>query len=163
MSNQYWRQVSSDLNSTLWNTLNPSTCPCRGRGWMLSDYDTWHACSTHNRGQPHPEACDDVVLDEWGEPAFNPPPFDYDKAWQQNMQAAFEGFLAVSQAEPEPFWAEVRRALTHPPTLQAIVDEAEKEAVSAQARRLDEEAKARGFSCRLEAEYHDRSQSFRYD
>ena len=28
---------------------------CRGRGWWLSDYDTWETCPLHYTGQPDPE------------------------------------------------------------------------------------------------------------
>lgn len=34
---------------------DPEKCSCGGGGWVLSDYDTWHVCHTHNTGQPHPE------------------------------------------------------------------------------------------------------------
>lgn len=27
-----------------WCEYDANECPCRGRGWMLSDLDTWHAC-----------------------------------------------------------------------------------------------------------------------
>ena len=32
----------------------PEFCSCRGYGWILSDYDTWHECRFHT-GMPHPE------------------------------------------------------------------------------------------------------------
>lgn len=35
--------------------LNPEHCACRGSGWTLSNYDSWHPCPAHHRGQPHPE------------------------------------------------------------------------------------------------------------
>ena len=35
---------------------NPERCPCKGGGWMLSDYDTFHSCWLHNTGQAHPES-----------------------------------------------------------------------------------------------------------
>lgn len=28
-------------------------------GWLLSDFDTWHKCSLHYKGQPHPDEIDD--------------------------------------------------------------------------------------------------------
>lgn len=30
-------------------------CPCRGGGWVLTNYDTYERCPTHFTGQPHPE------------------------------------------------------------------------------------------------------------
>lgn len=34
---------------------SPTECPCQGTGWLLSEYDSWHKCPSHNVGQPHPE------------------------------------------------------------------------------------------------------------
>lgn len=31
-------------------------CACRGYGWILSDWDTWHRCPIHYRGQEDPYA-----------------------------------------------------------------------------------------------------------
>lgn len=36
---------------------------CRS-GWLLSDFDTWHHCPYHFRGQPHPE-CEQEEIDAW--------------------------------------------------------------------------------------------------
>jgi len=37
-------------------TLNPSTCPCHGKGRFLSDRDAWVVCPTHKvPSQGHPE------------------------------------------------------------------------------------------------------------
>ena len=41
--------------TSLWADEDPSRCGCRGRGWMLSDVDTWHQCPAHGRGVMHPE------------------------------------------------------------------------------------------------------------
>jgi hypothetical protein len=30
-------------------------CGCRGRGWWLSEVDTWHKCPYHEPNAPHPE------------------------------------------------------------------------------------------------------------
>jgi hypothetical protein len=38
-----------------WANVNPSLCGCRGRGWFLSDLDTYHECPIHYIGQAHPE------------------------------------------------------------------------------------------------------------
>ena len=42
-------EVMRDLESGNWATVNPYTCPCHGRGWMLSDFDTWHRCPIHGK------------------------------------------------------------------------------------------------------------------
>lgn len=34
---------------------DPTRCGCGGRGWALSQVDTWHHCPTHYNGQRHPE------------------------------------------------------------------------------------------------------------
>jgi hypothetical protein len=44
-----------------WKAEEASECGCRGRGYFLSDVDTWHYCSLHGSGKPHPED------DEWKE------------------------------------------------------------------------------------------------
>lgn len=36
-------------------TEDPATCPCKGSGWMLHDYDVWVKCLVHHTDQPHPE------------------------------------------------------------------------------------------------------------
>jgi len=38
-----------------WMGYNPNKCGCRGRGWFLSDVDTFHPCVYHNLGAPNPE------------------------------------------------------------------------------------------------------------
>lgn len=32
-----------------------SECWCRGSGWVLSNWDSFHRCPYHYDGQPHPE------------------------------------------------------------------------------------------------------------
>jgi hypothetical protein len=34
---------------------DPKECACYGRGWIGSDFDTWHQCPIHYEGQRHPE------------------------------------------------------------------------------------------------------------
>jgi len=42
----------------LWATSDPEECRCYGRGWALSEVDTWHRCPVHFEGQLHPEESD---------------------------------------------------------------------------------------------------------
>jgi hypothetical protein len=63
---EYMHQVWYDLNNGQWAEINPASCPCRGRGWFLSDYDTYHRCPIHGNGVPHPQ-------DECETPAFQEP------------------------------------------------------------------------------------------
>lgn len=51
MTPQIWR----DLQSGLWALPNPKECLCRGTGWMLSNFGTWHKCPMHRKNAPHPE------------------------------------------------------------------------------------------------------------
>ena len=52
-------QIWYELESAAWNELNPNRCPCRGSGWLRSDWDTAHRCRTHGANVPHPDAEDD--------------------------------------------------------------------------------------------------------
>ena len=38
-----------------WADDDPELCGCGGRGWFLSDLDTWHQCPAHGAGVLHPE------------------------------------------------------------------------------------------------------------
>jgi len=58
------------LNSGAWAEVNPDDCPCKGHGWFLSDYDTYHQCPIHGKGTPHPEMNEDIPDDERG-PQFD--------------------------------------------------------------------------------------------
>ena len=56
-----------DLESGLWAEPWSETCPCRGSGWLLSDFDTWHRCPVHGRGVPHPEEYpEDHEVEDYG-------------------------------------------------------------------------------------------------
>lgn len=65
-----------------WAEINPFKCPCRG-GWFLSDVDTWHACSVHNHGAPHPD--DESDND-----------FNHSAHRLYNMRAAYCTFRAIA-------------------------------------------------------------------
>lgn len=46
----------------IWCVSDASKCWCRGEGWVLSDWDTWHKCRYHYDSKvPHPES----EPDEW--------------------------------------------------------------------------------------------------
>lgn len=42
-----------------WMHPEASRCGCKGKGWFLSEVDTWHSCGFHFDGQLHPEGGDD--------------------------------------------------------------------------------------------------------
>lgn len=71
----------------------PELCGCRGGGWWLSNYDTWHQCQAHYKGQKHPEeamaeAADREAYEEW-------------KARDPKGSAAIEAKWAAEKAERE--------------------------------------------------------------
>lgn len=44
--------------------INHMLSHCDGcNGWKLSDFDTWHACPFHYKGQLHPEDAEDIFQD----------------------------------------------------------------------------------------------------
>jgi len=49
--------IPEAIRESIHNTTHadPRVCPCRGGGWRLSDWDSWHKCPIHHRGQSHPE------------------------------------------------------------------------------------------------------------
>ncbi len=49
------QDIYNEATSGIWKDLDQNKCGCRGRGWFLSDVDTWHHCHIHNTGQAHPE------------------------------------------------------------------------------------------------------------
>jgi len=51
MNNSIWQ----NLNLASWADPNPFACLCRGTGWFLSDFDSWHQCPWHGENVPHPE------------------------------------------------------------------------------------------------------------
>jgi hypothetical protein len=48
---QYYHEVACG-NS--WARENSQDCGCGGRGWWLSQVDTWHQCPYHGKDVPHP-------------------------------------------------------------------------------------------------------------
>ena len=47
-----------------WENEDETVCGCNGKGWFLSDVDTWHKCPYHRPDAPHPEDDSD---DDWCE------------------------------------------------------------------------------------------------
>jgi len=48
--------IQDVIRERVYNTSdeNEDVCACRGRGWHVSDWDTWEPCPCHP-GRPHPE------------------------------------------------------------------------------------------------------------
>ena len=86
------------LDAGGWEHPHPNLCPCRG-GWLNSDWDTWHKCREHYRGQPNPEYD--------GEEAEEV--FDYARARLENYRDAWRVARAGSGLDGPVFLALVRR------------------------------------------------------
>lgn len=125
---------------------NPSHCPCRGRGWMLSDFDTWHRCPIHE-GLPNP---DPEYLDEA----------------ETEAQAVAEAAMRLRNYRKAYAWFRGQTlGLTREQFHQAVVavlgdrakspatwtDAAEEVYEASRSESLDARARALGYSCRLKA------------
>jgi len=53
----YYNQIAygGEDSPPSWINPDPEKCGCRGKGWYLSDLDTYHQCQVHFNGQMHPE------------------------------------------------------------------------------------------------------------
>lgn len=132
-----------ELDSGAWAEIVPAHCPCRGRGWLVSDYDTAHACPVHGgKHVPHPE--DDRDDFDWSMHSLR----IHRAAWRNlasqvglNLTTFYKAVLAFLQSNQ-----------AHRPTTPQEWVEAAFE-VSEDIRRAETEAKAvrKGYSCRLEA------------
>jgi hypothetical protein len=58
-----------DFRRGYWADENPEKCLCHGKGWALSDVDTWHACPIHYaKGMRHPDDEDGRWEDQQADP-----------------------------------------------------------------------------------------------
>jgi hypothetical protein len=48
------QQYYDNFRAGYWAHPDADKCRCHGRGWVLSEVDTWHECPCH-KGQPHPD------------------------------------------------------------------------------------------------------------
>lgn len=124
-------------NAALWSHPNPSQCPCGGRGWLLSDYDTWHACNAHGR-TPHPEE------DEGYED------FDWEAHGLKIRRRAYRIFQKASGLDRAAFRAEVMRRAEAGATPSQLVDAADGVAHERCRQTEDGEARRLGYSCAME-------------
>lgn len=122
---------------SLWAVPNPRQCPCRGSGWLHSDYDTFHRCGLHG-GTPHPE-------DEDGHESF-----DYEAHRLKCLREAFVTYREASGMNGPDFKAEVLRQAGPEASPADMVDVAEQLAEDALHRAHEAEARDRGYSCGLE-------------
>ena len=133
--------IMQHLNSSRWSLTNPSQCPCRGRGWLTSDYDTSHECRYHG-GTPHPEGEDEG--------------FDWDAHKGRTLLKAFEVFR--SDALVDGLKGSFLKACfdmlhTDTPTPADWVNAAQDVAADCAYEATEAQAKREGYSCGLEMRY----------
>ena len=105
-------QIARDLDSSLWNEINPKDCPCKGYGWLLSPFDTFHTCQTHYRGQICSEDMDTCgMTDAESDEFFAEVNLIADVARWENYRAAWLMWESASGRTPEAWVAEVQAAL----------------------------------------------------
>ena len=125
----------------LWAQVNPAKCPCRGSGWLLSDYDTYHRCGLHAEGASHPE--DDGA------------PYDPGRKVRL-LRKAFSTFRKSSGLGNLEFHqACLKMVGGHPVTPQEWVDAAELVSDAILNERREAQARAQGYSCDLERQWDE--------
>ena len=135
--------IVQQLNDwALWAHPNPGRCPCRGGGWLVSDYDTVHGCGLHG-GAPHPE-------DEEGHETF-----DFEAHRLGNLRKAFITFRENTGMEGPAFKAAVLAQVGADATPQAFVDAANVLSDDHTYEAQEAEARSRGYSCGLEMRWDD--------
>ena len=145
-------ETMRELDNGMWAEMNPSKCPCNGRGFLLSDYDTSHRCPIHGKGALCMEDTEHMT-DAEIETAT--------KAEGARRLAMMRGiFLALANEALDLLGSKaavmkavrlVRKGTTPKDYVDAV------DMVVSEARYEAEEAsaKARGFSCGLEARMED--------
>jgi len=125
------------LDSGAWANPNPLTCECRGRGWLLSDHDTWHKCPYHGKDAPHPEwECDGFDFAAHREKVFTDA---YDYFCREAARLDIKDFDATCRAGN--------------PDLPDLVNKADEIITGVYNDLEDRRAKAAGYSCALEARF----------
>lgn len=132
-------------NWAVWAVPNPRKCPCNGSGWLVSDFDTTHACGLHG-GAPHPE-------DEHGAEHF-----DYEAHRLTKLREAFVAYRGMSRMDKAAFKAAVIRKAGANATPQEFVDAAEEigQAAAREAREAD--ARVNGYFCDLERRWEEEAE-----
>jgi hypothetical protein len=136
------------MESGAWAEVNPSKCPCRGNGWLLSDLDTWHKCPLHSAGCSHPDAeeLDGEAPETTSEAADDARRLTL----YRNAYATFQTrFVKLGAGTAAQFTKAVKaRALA--PTPEELTNAAELVAGEYEQDHAEEIARRRGFSCALE-------------
>lgn len=137
----YAHDIDADTRASA--EINPYRCPCRGSGWIGSDYDTWHVCPYHFGG-PHPESEEVESAQAW------------DNRTRDNARRAYAWFQDSALGTGMTYRAfrdAVFTAVPVNPTIRDYINAAE--SISDDARREASEARAHadGYSCALEARW----------
>lgn len=83
-----------------WATESAEDCPCHGRGFALSEVDTWHKCPVHYAGQLSPEDLDSLFASDATEEVIEAAAVVAKAEWE----------LAMALRKVEAAKAEVHRA-----------------------------------------------------
>lgn len=132
-------------NWSVWAIPNPRSCPCNGSGWLLSDFDTWHACGFHGPA-PHPE-------DEEGHESF-----DHEAHRLRGLRKAFVAYREMSGMDSKSFKAAVIRKAGAGATPQQFVDVAQGFGEEGAYDAREAEARSQGFRCGLEMMLEEEAQ-----
>ncbi len=144
-------QIFRDLESGLWNEINPDKCPCQGNGWILSDWDTWHRCQRHGVNVPHPEEEAEFNVKAHRLNLYRDAFRQYKVAAERlGLRGTFKDACLAHLKGPGPSAGP-----------SAWVAAAEKVFVELGQARADEEATRQGFSCALEASWADEAENDR--
>jgi hypothetical protein len=133
-----------DLDSGMWAEIVPAHCPCRGFGWLTSDFDTEHRCPVHGQGVPHRE--DDERSAE----------FDWDMHSLRIHRAAWRALARRAEMDLKPFYKAVvaflqKAQAPRPTTPKDWVTVASEVAEGVWRENIETKARSMGYSCRLEA------------
>lgn len=133
-----------DLESGVWADPNPSQCPCRGHGWLRSDFDTVHECPIHG-GTPHPE--DEEATFDWNAHSLR----IHRQAWRDARSRS--GMIPWSFRIAVEAHVRACNGSRSVLTMREWVDFAFEVAEHEWSAGQDERARRMGFSCRLEASW----------
>lgn len=139
--------IMRELDGAAWNQVNPDNCPCQGRGWLLSDFDTWHRCQMHGAGVPHPE--DEVGIPEGHLRAM------YIEAYRIFRHQAMRAGIRTAKGFETLCRSLMDAGLYQKSPMRAWVNAAEQVAFNAETTMAERDARRHGFSCALEARWAD--------
>ena len=134
-----YQHAYRELCTGKWADPNPYRCPCRGTGWLVSDYDTYHRCPLHGGGAPHPE--DDETVFDYNAHRIGMARIYWRLLRHEALTLGFEGDFTeacVATADKPPI------------TPQAWVAAAERVAAPLAREHAEKDVRRRGYSCALE-------------